>query len=60
MSNDTGFLVENYSKLKLLSKLGYRFDPNELEQFEVEAYNVINSKISELIDKEHKKKKRKR
>lgn len=39
----------------MLAKLGYRFDPNELEDWEVESYCIIANTIAKEEEKEMKK-----
>lgn len=43
----------------MLSKLGFRFDPGELESWEVEAYNTIENQILRLEKEAEKKHTRK-
>lgn len=38
--------VEEYFNKKMLYKLGYNFDPNELTIADVEAFNIIQSVIN--------------
>jgi len=45
---------------KTLAKLGYRFDANELDPWEVEAFTLIESTINEEKNKDLNKKARKR
>jgi hypothetical protein len=42
----------------MLSTLGYKFDLDELESWQVEAYSLIANTISELENKEMKSKRR--
>lgn len=38
--------VEEYFNRKMLAKLGYQFDPEELTTADVEAFTIIKSVIS--------------
>jgi len=38
--------VEEYFNKKMLRKLGYKFDPNELTTADVEAFNIIQSVLN--------------
>ena len=45
-SNRMMVYVEEYFTRKMLAKLGYRFDPNDLTNADVDAFNVISSVIA--------------
>jgi hypothetical protein len=44
-----------YFARKSLSELGYRFDANDLDVFEADAYLTISSKLASLENQEAKK-----
>jgi glucose-6-phosphate isomerase len=48
LANSTYFIVEDYFNKKLLKDLGYTFDYNSLEQWEVEAYSIIANEVAKL------------
>jgi len=39
----------------MLSKIGYRFDPNEMTSFDVEVYGTIAARLAELEKKDMEK-----
>lgn len=53
--NEAAPLLYEYNSKKVLAKLGYRFDSNELSVFDAEVYNLIASEISQLESEEIKK-----
>ena len=44
-----------FTQKKMLAKLGYRFDGNDLTQFEAECYTIIENRFAELNHREQKK-----
>lgn len=54
-ANEASVFVNNYFELKTLAELGYRYDMNELEVFEAEAYSIIKGEINRLELKDAKK-----
>ena len=59
-SNSASALIYEYSQKKMLSKLGYSFDGNNLTTFEVNAYSIIASEFNKLESEELKKKAKRR
>lgn len=55
--NDALPFLESFMAHKMLSKLGYRFDLEELEVFEYEAFQIIDSTINEMQQKQMKQNK---
>jgi hypothetical protein len=55
-SNEAAVFVSEYFERKTLSKLGYRFDPNELTQFQVQAFMIVESEINKYNNSKLKKK----
>lgn len=41
-------MVSEYLTKKNLSKLGYKFDENELTQFQVDCYNLIANSFAKF------------
>lgn len=54
VSNQASFIVEDYFNKKMLKELGYSFDFNALEQWEVEAYSIIANEVAKLREREYK------
>jgi hypothetical protein len=54
-TNEMIVYVEEYFNKKILRKLGYSFDPNELSSGDVEAFNIIESVISKYESDQMKK-----
>ena len=52
-----GFFVSEYVTRMNLSKMGYKFDPDDLDPIEVEALLVVHTKYSNLLSLEMKNKK---
>jgi hypothetical protein len=50
------FVVEDYFNKKMLAKLGINYELEDLEQWEVEAYSIIENTINEEQNREMKKK----
>ena len=42
------FIVEDFLNRKMLAKLGYSFGPENLSDFQVQAFNVISAKLTKL------------
>jgi hemoglobin-like flavoprotein len=55
MTNKWAFIVSEYLTKKMLSKIGYNFSYDELECWEVEAYNIIANTIANEEEKAIKK-----
>jgi hypothetical protein len=51
------FIVEDFLNRKMLAKLGYQFGPENLSDFQVQAFNVISSKFAKLESDEIKRRK---
>lgn len=49
------FILQDYLNKKTLATLGYSFDPDSLESWEVEAYSIISSTIAGLEKKDAEK-----
>ena len=54
-SNKMIIYVEEYFNKKMLSKLGYFFDPSDLTQSDVDAFNIIDAVIKKHESDEIKK-----
>jgi len=48
-------MVMNHAEKKMLSRMGYFFDSKDLETWEVEAYSIIESIISDVKNEGIKK-----
>lgn len=55
MNQNLSPVVAQYFAQKALSELGYRFDPDLLEDWEAEAFMVISNKLNDLREKEMKR-----
>jgi hypothetical protein len=56
-TNEAGPIVKEYFDRLLLAKLGYRFNSNELEQWQVDAFNLIEATKKKIADRDAKKNK---
>lgn len=59
-ANEAAPLVEEYSTKKILSRLGYRFDSDDLTDFDVECMTLIASEFAKLEAQEIKSASRKK
>jgi len=51
-------ILEDFLTKKMLAKMGYRYNPNELEEWEVEAFHLIENTFAMEEAKSMKQKRR--
>jgi len=59
-TNQASFLVAEYIQIQALSKLGFKFDGDNLSEFKADIYAMIGREIADLEQKEMKKNAKKR
>jgi len=52
--------VQRYLTKKQLAKLGYRFNPSKLSDYEVEAYMIVANELAKCENEDMKKASRKK
>jgi hypothetical protein len=58
--NSASIFVYDYNQKKVLAKLGYKFDSNDLTCFDAEIYLIIASEFNKIESEQLKSKSRKR
>ena len=56
VQGDIGYLIADYFTRLNLGKLGYTFNGDDLENWEVTAYNVIEAEINKFQEQQMKRK----
>lgn len=56
-TNEAAPIVKDYFDRMMLAKLGYSFNSNELEQWQVDAFSLIANTITKVANRDAKQKK---
>jgi len=56
--NEAGWIIDEYIRLKNLSKIGFRFNPDEFPTYLLDCLSLIANEIAKLESDEMRRKRR--